>query len=235
MSVLSQKFNAQALKERLAIYQLISGYYLDGVGSLDIESISKISFLEQSDNELLRMGYNKLRDGLAADIEQANYEYNRLFIGPDKVLAAPYESVYRNSQRLMMQQETLRVRRFYNILGLGCAAVGNQPDDHLGLELECMSYLLYRMLQENELRDVLIEYYREFLDNHVLTWVFNHCEDVLNNSKTQLCGGMAMLLKGMLEIEKIETKEYVREIYKQEIVAQEIKGGELSERTMEII
>jgi TorA maturation chaperone TorD len=202
--VLSQKFNTLAIEDRLAIYQLISSYYLEGTASVSLENLSRISFLEQSDNELLRASYNKVCDGLEADNEQANYEYNRLFIGPDKVIAAPYESVYRNSQRLMMQQETLRVRQFYSKLGLGCAAVGNQPDDHLGLELECMSYLLYQMLQENELRDEFIDYYREFLENHVLVWAFNHCEDVLNNSKTQLNSGMAMLLKGMLEIEKQE-------------------------------
>lgn len=45
-------------------------------------------------------------------------DHIRLFIGPAKVLVAPWESVYFNKERLTFQEQTLEVRGWYRRFGL---------------------------------------------------------------------------------------------------------------------
>jgi TorA maturation chaperone TorD len=94
---------------------------------LDEEMFSEVPFAgEQPDvisgSSLLYswLSENKKRgeDELLREIQA---DYTRLFIGPGKVLAPPYESVHFSSDRLMFQMETLQVRRWYARFGLQSA------------------------------------------------------------------------------------------------------------------
>lgn len=80
----------------------------------------------------------------ALDFEQEEYTFNRLFVGPEVPLAPPYASVWLNKEKLLMTQETLRVREFLSLLGV--QAPTGMPDDYLVLELE--AYLMLRELEK---------------------------------------------------------------------------------------
>ena len=75
-------------------------------------------------------------------IRTFEYDYNRLFVGPNQLLASPFESSYRNYEGNIMQQETLKVRNFYHYVGLQVADEGQFPDDHIQFELEFILHLL---------------------------------------------------------------------------------------------
>jgi len=76
-----------------------------------------------------------------ADLES---DFNRLFVGPGKPLAPPWESYYLSRDHLLFQEETLAVREAYRRLGLEAVSLHSEPDDSLSLELSFMAELCGR-------------------------------------------------------------------------------------------
>ena len=79
--------------------------------------------------------------------ENIQADYTRLFIGPDGVIAPPWESVHFGDDRLIFQQRTLDVRAWYQRFGLKAEKINHEPDDHIGLELLFLSHLATLGLQ----------------------------------------------------------------------------------------
>ena len=76
-----------------------------------------------------------------AQLDALTWDFNRLFVGPGEMLAAPWESVYRSKTKLTFQESTLQVRELYERFGVRAPAVHREPDDHLGLELAFVATL----------------------------------------------------------------------------------------------
>ena len=134
-------------------------------------------------------------------IQTFEYDYNRLFVGPNKLLASPYESSYRNFEGTVLQQETLKVRNFYHYVGLQVANEGQMPDDHIQFELEFILHVLSDpTIQEND------QIYKMFLEKHLLQWGFKHCERIEQNSQNTITYAMAVLFKEFLQLEKMMIK-----------------------------
>ncbi len=77
----------------------------------------------------------------AESMREMHDDHRRLFLGPERVLACPYESVYLNEEHLTFGSQTLAVREWYSRYGLRAPAEGREPDDHIGLELVFVSHL----------------------------------------------------------------------------------------------
>ncbi|MBM4765256.1 hypothetical protein GNT69_23795 [Bacillus sp. B15-48] len=149
-------------------------------------------------NEKMKQGIEILSELKDADIAEMEYEFNRLFVGPKRLEAPPYESVYRNTERAVMQSETLAVRRFYENAGLVLTRKNTDPDDHLALELEFVSYLLSNSVEDEDCYVL----YEEFLKKHLFQWVENHCELVREKTENKGIIGISYLLEGLLEVER---------------------------------
>lgn len=65
-------------------------------------------------------------------------EYMRLFVGPQKLPAPPWESVYRSHQGLLFQESTLTIREIYRKQGFEAEGYPRVADDSLALELDFM-------------------------------------------------------------------------------------------------
>ena len=74
------------------------------------------------------------------------HEYMRLFIGPEKLIAPPWESVYRSKEGLLFQGSTLTVREIYRKEGYLPEGYPNVPDDSLALELAFMTRMAEKSL-----------------------------------------------------------------------------------------
>ena len=72
------------------------------------------------------------------DWAAAEYEFNRLFVGPAAVPAPPFASAWTESDRALMGRATMEARQTYHRLGLAVPAEGVVPDDHLSYELEAV-------------------------------------------------------------------------------------------------
>jgi TorA maturation chaperone TorD/Pyruvate/2-oxoacid:ferredoxin oxidoreductase delta subunit len=121
--------------------------------------------------------------GLARAFSQAEpgleKEFTRLFLGPGRPVAHPFESVYREGR--VMGQTTLDVRRWLAEEGL--APASRTLPDHVGIELTFMAHLAAREAgawegDEGEAWRYLGLQGR-FLQEHLATWLPQFCHRVL--------------------------------------------------------
>jgi TorA maturation chaperone TorD len=135
-------------------------------------------------------------------MQEIHADHRRLFLGPERVLACPYESVYLNEEHLTFGSQTLAVRRWYRRYGLRAPAEGREPDDHIGLELVFVSHLCLLALDAAELDDEsLADSCRalgEFLSEHLLLWADECLDHVLAHAQTQFYRGVGQLSQGIL-------------------------------------
>ncbi|MFH1019463.1 MAG: molecular chaperone TorD family protein [Pseudomonadota bacterium] len=72
-------------------------------------------------------------------------EYSGLFLGPFGAPAHPYGSVYLEKERKLMGDSTMEVLKIYAESGVKYE--GDEPPDHIAIELEFMSFLEGRIAQ----------------------------------------------------------------------------------------
>ena len=102
--------------------------------------------------------------------------YTRLFIGPNELAAAPWESVWRSKSRALFQHTTLDVRNAYREQGLLPQGYPRVADDHIALELGFLAALAARASEAAQAGDSTaahdaLEASRRFLAEHVLVWI----------------------------------------------------------------
>lgn len=131
-------------------------------------------------------------------------DYSRLFAGPGKLLAAPWESVYFSDERLLFQAQTMEVRAWYRRFGLEVAVGRQEPDDHIGLELAFVAHLagltVHALKASNgHSPETLIAAQREFLQAHLLCWGPAWCQQVEAHARTDFYRGLARMLRGVFK------------------------------------
>jgi TorA maturation chaperone TorD/Fe-S-cluster-containing hydrogenase component 2 len=124
--------------------------------------------------------YAALAQDFARPQEGLEAEYARLFIGPGRPVAHPYESVYREGR--VMGNCTLAVRASYAAEGL--APEGHSLPDHVAVELEFMAHLARREAEAWEQDDeegalICLRQQEAFLSEHLGRWLPRFCQRVL--------------------------------------------------------
>jgi TorA maturation chaperone TorD len=147
------------------------------------------------DNKLALLGQAQMNAWLTSApvdelTEQANIDYMRLLVGAGKVLAPPWGSVYLDEDRLLFNEDTLRVRQFYEHHGMMLKDKYKEPDDHIGLELEFIAYLL----ESGKFEEV-----RDFAATFVSPWVFQWNADVQKHAKTGFYKALGNMAAGGVE------------------------------------
>jgi TorA maturation chaperone TorD len=145
-------------------------------------------------------------------LKEEKDEFHRLFFGPEMILAPPWESVYRSKEKLLFDQTTEDVRRFYHEFDLEFIRENHEPDDHLVIELEFILHLNSLCLKETERYRVasLLDKQIEFFDLHLNKWVGPFSEKILKNTDSLLYKGAALMLKDFIKFDfesMVEIKE----------------------------
>mgnify|MGYP000844064541 FL=1 len=104
--------------------------------------------------------------------------------------AAPYESVWRDEDHLMMQAPTFEVRAFYSRFGYQVPDWRLMPDDHLAHELLFVAHLL----SDNHEREAA-----RFLHTHLMTWLPDWAAQVGKRARTQFYASLAQLTLACVE------------------------------------
>jgi TorA maturation chaperone TorD len=130
-------------------------------------------------------------------------DYNRLFFGPDRMIAPPYESVHRSEEHLVFERETMLVRAAYAEFGLAVPRLNKEPDDHIGLELSFLATLCVRGMDAlDDADDVelarLLRGIRSFLADHLLAWAPKCLTQAAEGATTHFYQGVAALGLGAL-------------------------------------
>jgi len=148
---------------------------------------------------------------------EAKIEFTRLFVGPYHLEAPPYESVYRHSNRLMMQDITMNVKEFYRENGYERNKVYKEPDDQIGVELEFMYALSEDALKAFEERNVenlkrILSVQEQFMELHLLKWLPQFCQDILKSSQNEFWRTIAVFTENYSEEDKKQIQRIQREL-----------------------
>jgi putative dimethyl sulfoxide reductase chaperone len=130
-------------------------------------------------------------------------DFQRLFIGPDRLPSPPWESVYRTPDRLMFEAHTLQVRQEYARMGFSAPTKTNEPEDHFGLELLFLVHMCglgIAALEQNsaESLDFVLDGMQRFFSDHLNAWTPRFLNDVTQSAQTDYYRGAALLAGGCL-------------------------------------
>lgn len=147
------------------------------------------------------------------DRDRLEFEYNRLFVGPGRLIAPPYESVYRTSDHLVMGETTLDAKKAYREIGLYARNAGREPEDHIAIELEYLEEIQKKCLVSLELADNvevvrMVRLERDFLENHLMRWVPEFCQRITEGTRLNLFSAMADVLSHLV----IKDMEIIKEL-----------------------
>lgn len=128
-------------------------------------------------------------------------DHVQLFSGPEPK-AAPWESVWREKDRLLFGQSTEAVANTYLDWGIRIEQAGHDPEDHLGLELAFACYLLQVMQEDPEVTgadgktpgDALAVFLRE----HLLLWADDCLRAASSAAVTPFYGHVPVLCRALL-------------------------------------
>jgi len=205
------------LQVRVFAYDLLRRTFLAEPTKDLLKTVNHVGFIEAfpfvEDSALIGKGVEEVSTYLQnQDVSsekvynQLHWDYTRMFIGPYELPAPPWESAFLNKDRLLFQEETLKVRRAYLKYAFLAKDFGHEADDHLGLELDFMYQLSELAKTKLNKQDVVglmevLEDQKAFLKEHILLWVPDLCKNIVENAQTQFYKGMAMILEGFIKLD----------------------------------
>lgn len=210
---LSAALEARGYAYRLLIHAFAAEPTTESVKYLRESGVLGV-FPFRQENEQIRQGALRAEGcltgpdgGSGHGIDRLRWDFTRLFVGPDRLPAPPWESAYRDEDRLLFTEDTLAVRAAYLRQGLRVANFQREADDHISLELAFM-YETCRSAAEaaergetESFRTVLAEQSR-FLDEHLLRWVPAFSTDVVRHAETDFYRGMAQILDTYVKMDR---------------------------------
>lgn len=152
-----------------------------------------------------------LKEGMPP-IDQLESAYQRLFVGPGKLEAAPWESVYMDKDNALFQPGTLEVRKSYVAQGFIPEKYPHVADDHLGLELDFMTLLAEKAQGALEAGDVgeldgLLDASIKFLDEHLLLWIPSFCETLAESKRGTFYKELAWVMSAYIKVDRAALDE----------------------------
>jgi len=211
------------LAGRNYIYQLLAHVFREKPGSQLLEGLTggfTEEVLDMMLDEKCLTSYKKLFAQLRTDIsitpndiiDRIKDEYVYLMLGPEKLIAPPWESVYVNKAPLLFQESTLKVRQAYLDYDLLPAAYPHEADDHLALELDYMAHLAQLSRERFEKNDIpqlqkILSDQKAFLENHLLVWIGDFAEQIQSSKKRYFYPHMASLTKHVVHADHAALNE----------------------------
>lgn len=128
--------------------------------------------------------------------EQLLIEYSRLFLGPFKLVAPPYGSVWLDQSKTVMGESTARVAAFYQAHGLRLADDFPELPDHIAVELEFFSYLAFKqreagITEDNAGAEPYAQAQQAFLSTFLLPWLTPFSEAITNDGEAPFYAAIA--------------------------------------------
>jgi anaerobic sulfite reductase subunit A len=207
------------LENRAGLYRFLSGLFLYEVESGQLPALKALEAppltgVPLPGEEELRAGFR----GMAAFLDEAGedalealgVDYARVFLSAGAATggaAFPYESLYRGKLHLAAQEPEGEARSCYGAKGLEANEAGFRvPNDHIGLELAFMAFLVGEAREALETGDeaALVlsrEEQRRFFDAHLRPWHGPFCRDLAAYAGTAFYRSLAQVTDGFLTME----------------------------------
>ncbi len=196
------------LQGRIALYDVLRQLYLRPPTPEVLNIVRSLEVDPEGVPADLQEGFHLLQAaaGDGAPIQKLAAEYMRLFVGPGQVPVPPFESCYRTSSGLVMQEVTSQVRRAYLEAGLLVRRLHSDPDDHMAVEWEFLYALASKAVAALSRGDAAeadswLARRRIFLQDHLLQWTRQFCERLLAATPSGFFRGLALFTQGVTEVE----------------------------------
>ena len=142
----------------------------------------------------------------AADLQRYQVDFSRLFVGPFKLLAPPYGSIYLEDGNFM-GNSTLAAKELFAQEGLD--VVAKDAPDHIALELEFMYFMALKEAEAREKSDLeLANSIRQkqaaFLTMHLGQWVSQFADKIEENAQTEFYKALGIATKNFV-LEDLES------------------------------
>lgn len=194
---------SESLGSRIVLYELLARLF---AYPLDEQILSSVASLQLEDGPPeLTEALDRMKAALAAvgreAVEALNVEATRLFEGPGKPVAPPYASYYLHGR--LMGPPAIAANRFYLSEEALPESEGGVPPDHVAVELGFMAYLAMRAERSSavgETPDALsaLEASRDFIVEHLMTWLPRFSEDVVRGADSSFFSGLAEFMRASL-------------------------------------
>jgi TorA maturation chaperone TorD len=144
------------------------------------------------------------KDRLDEYVQDLAVEFARLFVGPKNPPAVPYASFYLSRSRNVMTEVTSDVRKRYLDAGMAVKNLYSTPDDHIGIELEFISYLTEKIIDLHENGQSsegsrLFEIRNNFIKEHMSLWVPLLASKIQEAAEEDFYKGAAIVLGDVME------------------------------------
>lgn len=178
---------------------LFADWPVERVGPATRQALEALCGLAGPASEAVYPGGDDARwNAVTQDLER---DHAHLFIGPE-IAVPPWESVWRDKDRLLFGESTFAVRAAYARFGLGADRPGNEPDDHLGREFGFVGHLAGLAAtgpEASELSALMadtLDAARAFLDDHLLMWMPMVREAMQRAARTPHYAALGLLAEG---------------------------------------
>jgi TorA maturation chaperone TorD len=146
--------------------------------------------------------YSEIAVGIPVDVESLRIDYSELFVGPYRLLAPPYGSVYLEGTRRVMGNSTVDVRNKYREEGLDIAL--KEAPDHIAIELEFMYFLIFKEVEairncDSASAASYLKKQKVFLEAHLGIWVPEFADTVEANGQTEFYRNLARLTNSFVK------------------------------------
>lgn len=202
---------AELCDSRTATYETLARLYRQEVDQELLDELIATDYPVSSGNDLMDAGYygiaKYLSNAWVNPLMKLSVDYTRAFLGSgiDTYSAAyPFESVYTSEKRLLMGDARDEVLAIYRSCGLEKSESWTVGEDHVAVELEFMRVLAHRTAVALRAGDEdrafsLINTQRNFMNDHLSSWVPVFLADVRRFAETGFYLGVADVTEGFLE------------------------------------
>lgn len=140
----------------------------------------------------------------SANLEPLKIDFSKLFVGPYKLFAAPYGSVYLDSERQVMGDSTLDVKTRYREAGLDTAKNFKDAPDHISAELEFMYYLIFKEIEAFSKADMetaidFVQKQKSFLEDHLMAWGLEFAGNIIEYAENPFYRNLAKVTEAFLK------------------------------------
>lgn len=199
------------IEQRAATYGMIARLYRSEVDQALLDKMHGMLFPAATGDENVDCGYRLIATYLSNlwsdSVTELSVDFSHCFIGHgiDAFSAAyPFESVYTSEKRLLMQDVRDEVLAIFRSAGLDKKSTWKEGEDHISLELEFEQVLSARTVEALRAGDkdkayALLATQKNFLEDHLLSWVPLFTQDLKRFAKTDLYQGLGYLTEGFLD------------------------------------
>jgi TorA maturation chaperone TorD len=190
-------------------YQLLSTFYYPP----EADTLSKLSALQATLGSLCPPAQPAIANmQTEQNVESLQIDFASLFVGPFKLLAPPYGSIYLEGKREVMGDSTLDTLKRYRAAGLELSGDVKEAPDHIAFELEFVYYLTFKMVQAVDganTTDAIncLEQMKGFLTKHPGRWIGRFTEAVQQNAGTDFYRSLAVATQLFVQQDSAEISQ----------------------------